>query len=198
MNGSFLLRLSLIACIALVSLGACETTPPQATYPALTYGHLGAIGLDVREIQIVSKYVAPLNAPNVEHLAPVGLGDTMRRWARDRLKARGGTGRARVTINKASIIEVPLKVSGGFRGAFTTDQSERYDAGAEMIIEILDERGIQKAFVKGEAERQRTVPEGAPPARRERVWFELVEALMNDLNGALDRNIRVYFARYIR
>ncbi len=67
-----------------------------------------------------------------------------------------------------------------------------------MIIEILDERGIQKAFVKGEAKRTRTVPEGAPLAQRERVWFDLVEALMNDLNGALDRNIRVHFARYIR
>ena len=53
-------------------------------------------------------------------------------------------------------------------------------------------------FVKGQAERTRTVPEGVPLARRERVWFELVEALMNDLNGVLDRNIRVHFARYIR
>jgi hypothetical protein len=198
MNGSPLLRLSLTAFIALAALGGCETTPPKATYPALTYGHHGVIGLDVRKIQIVSKYAAPLKAPNVEHLAPVGLADTMERWARDRLKARGGTGRARVTIIKASIIEVPLKVRGGFRGAITTDQSERYDAGAEMIIEILDERGIQKAFVKGAAERTRTVAEGVPPAQRDRVWFELVEALMNDLNGSLDRNIRVYFARYIR
>lgn len=198
MTPSFCIRCALGAFMLLAGLGACETTPPRATYPDLTYGHHGKIALEVGEIEIASGYVPPLKAPHVEHLAPVQPEAAMRRWVKDRLEASRPNGRARVTIKDARIVAVPLEVTRGIRGFFTTDQSERYDAALEMVIEILGPGGVQQGFVRARAERSRTVAEGTPLADRERVWFEITEALMNELNVELERSIRKHLARFVR
>ncbi len=186
------------AYILLAGLGACTTAPPAAQYPDLTYGHHGKIALDVGEIEIVSQYVPPLKPPHVEHLAPVQPEEAMRRWVRDRLEATRPNGRARVTIKDARIVEVPLELTRGIRGFFTTDQSERYDAALEVVVEILDLRGLPQGFVRVRAERSRTVSEDASLADRERVWFEITEALMNELNTELESSIRKHLARFVR
>lgn len=185
-----------------VMVGACETAPPDANFPELTYAHLGAIGLDVGTIDVVSTYVSPLKRPHVEHLSPVRPAAAMTRWVKDRLKARGQgkskANRVRVTIKDASIVEVPLRVRGGIRGAFTTDQSHRYDAALEVVIQVFSAKGFQQALITSRAERHRTVGEGTSLAARERVWFEITEAMMKDINAELEKNIRAYLGNYLR
>ncbi len=187
---------------AAVMVGACETAPPGSSFPDLTYEHLGAIGLDVGSISVANHYVAPLARPHVEHLAPVRPAAAMTRWVKDRLRARGQGkskgNRLKVTIRNASIVEVPLRVTGGVRGAFTTDQSHRYDAALEVVIELFNATGFQLALIKSQAKRYQTVAEGTPMAARERVWFEITEAMMKDINAQLEKNIRTYLGDYLR
>jgi hypothetical protein len=42
------------------------------------------------------------------------------------------------------------------------------------------------------------VPEGISLNEREKVWFDLVEASMNDINTELERQIRANMARFLR
>jgi hypothetical protein len=85
------------------------------------------------------------------------------------------------------------------RGAFTTDQAQRYDLSLACSLEILDDRtNIRQAFASAASTRFRTVPEGISINEREKVWFDLVEASMNDINAEMERQIRANMARFLR
>ena len=180
------------------ALAACQTPDPEPSYPELTYAHFGAIPLDVARIEVVRAYVPPAKKPNVDHLFPVKPLAAADRWVRDRLRAAGRTGVVRATIARASVVEVPLKRTKGIRGAFTKDQSERYDGLIEISIQILGNDGREKANVTSRAERSRTVAEDASPNDREKVWFEMTEAMMNDLNASLQRQINRHLRAFVR
>lgn len=182
----------------LLALSACAAPSTQQTYPELTYGHHGVINLDVARVEFTNAYQPPLRDPNVEHRAPANPSVVMERWVRDRLRASGVTGEARVVLRDAKIVETRLAVQGGLRGAFTTDQGYRYDANIEVEIQLRDAGGVQRAFAKAQASRSRTVAEDATLAQKDKVLFDLVEATMTEINGEFERQIRQYLGRYVR
>ena len=171
-------------------LAACETPAPAQKFPDLTYAHLGALNLNVATLEVVSDYRAPLKKPNVEHLFPAKPDHALKRWAGDRLKAAGERGSARFVIARAAVTETPLKTKTGITGAFTTDQAERYDAVIEATLEIYGAGGIYKGFASARVTHSRTVAEGISLNVREKVWFDLTEALMRDFNAEMENNIR--------
>ena len=179
-------------------LASCETPPPKSQFPELSYSHLEKIRLDVAGIDIKRAYKPPGRKPHVEHQFPVVPVAAVERWVRDRLRAVGATRRAVVTIREASVIEVALPLTRGVRGAFTIDQSERYDGTIDIMVEIVEADGRQKAMARVRAKRSKTVPEGIPIHDREKMWFDLTEALMNDLNASIERQLRQHLARYLR
>jgi hypothetical protein len=182
-----------------MALAACQSTPQPVRFPDLTYGHLGAMRLDVDRIEIASEYQAPMRAPNVDHVFPTPPERAMRRWAQDRLAAAGSnTGRyARFVITDAKVTETDLPRSTGLTGAFTTDQSQRYDLSMSAAIEIREERGNYRVgYATASTSRSRTVAEDITVNEREKVWFEMLEQAMNELNAELERQIRANMARF--
>jgi hypothetical protein len=189
---------AVFACAAVLGLLAgCETAPPRPQFPELTFGHLPPIRLNVADVQVVREYASPGQKPNVEQLFPVLPATVMERWAQDRLKPVGAEGVARAIIKEASVVEVPLPRTRGITGAFTTDQSERYDAVFEMTIEASSRDSGRRAMVSSRATRSRTVPEDITLNDREKVWFELTEAVMNDLNASLEKQIQDNFGAFL-
>ncbi|MQA64742.1 MAG: hypothetical protein GEU76_02395 [Alphaproteobacteria bacterium] len=188
---------SVFTALALGVVVSCATPPAQQNFPELSYRHLPPINLAVGAFDIENRYVPPLKDPNVEHRAPVPPYNAARQWGIDRIKALGGPDRARLQILDASIVEVPLAVTGGVRGMFTRDQAARYDGKIEMTLEILDPNGRRRAFVTGRANRSETVAEGAPIAERERVWLTMTEEMMRQLNQEMTQNVERYFANYM-
>lgn len=192
-------RNALVLLLAGGAAAACSTQPPRPRFPELTYGHLGQFTLDVSRIEIVSEYKANFAAPNVEHLFPTAPEQTLRRWAQDRLVATGTPGRiARFVIQDAKVTETELPRTPGVRGAFTTDQTQRYDGALAVVLEIREERANYRAGTASAwASRSRTVAEGITINDRDKVWFDLVEAMMNDLNAEMDRQIRANLAQFV-
>lgn len=190
-------RRSVLLGAALALLAGCETQVPRSQFPELAYSQLPPINLNVARVEVVQQYHPPGKKPNVEHLFPVVPALAAERWAHDRLKAVGADGMARVTIVYAGVVEVPLKRMGGIEGAFTKEQSERYDGAIEVKIDILTGDGRQAASVSTRAERRRTVPEDITLLGREKVWFEMTEAMMNDLNASLERQIKDNFGNWL-
>jgi len=179
-------------------LAGCETPVPKPVFPDLTYGHLPPIRLAVARIEVVPAYVSPAKKPNVEHLFPVAPAVAAARWLRDRLRAVGGRGLVRATVLQGGVVEVPLEKTTGLKGMFTVNQSERYDAVLEVRIRIFREDGSEAAMVTSRAERLRTVAEDITPYAREKIWFAMTEAMLNDLNDQLERQIRIHFTGYLR
>lgn len=188
----------LILIIAAV-VGGCQATPPGHRFPELTYGHLGTIPLDVARVDIVDEYQEPLRPPNVDHLFPTPPERAMRRWATDRLVATGTPDRyARFVIQDARVIETELPRTRGIRGAFTTDQTQRYDLTLSAAIEIREERGnYRSGYATASTSRSRTVAEDITVNDREKIWFEMLEQAMNDLNAELERQIRGNLTRFV-
>jgi len=187
----------IIAVLGLAALLAGCQTPQKPAYPELTFGHLPKIRLNVATIDVTEEYKPPLRLPNVEHLSPLPPGAAMARWGQDRLEAAGTSGRARLVIERASIVEVPLPLASGVRGVFTSEQAERYDGVLEAMVEIFDAEGRSVGYARATAERRRTLPEGATLDQRERLWFEMTEGMMNDINGSLESSITRHLNEYL-
>jgi hypothetical protein len=198
MTGFPALKFLFAAGVALALLAGCETPPPPSGFPQLSYAHLPPIKLNVAEIKIVSEYRSTGVAPNVEHLFPVKPQVAAERWSRERLKPVGRSGMARVTIRRASVVEVPLARSTGVRGMLTTDQAERYDGVIEIAIAIIDANGRQLGAVVSRAQRSKSVPENISVYDREKTWFDMVEAMMNDINVSLETQIKKHLRASLR
>ncbi len=180
------------------SLAGCEATVPSRTFPELTYQHLGLIELDVGSVERKSSYKSPMTSPNVDHLFPTPPLDALNKWAAERLIASGSKDVARFTIVEASVKESALEKKKGLEGAFTKEQSERYEARLEAILEILDETGHSKGFASANVSRSITVREDATVNDREQAWFNLTEALMKDINVEMEKNISQYLGGWLK
>lgn len=184
--------------LALLVLAACQAPVLPPPLAQLTYSHLDPINLDVGRIEIVEQYVPPLKAPNVEHTFPTPPATVMRQWAKDRLHAVGEIRTARLVIKDASAVETALATTGGLRGAFTKDQSERYDVTLDVVLEVRNERGSAVAFANAVVTRSKTVPEGLSLDERERVFHEMTATAMEEVNSELEKNIRQFLVQYLR
>lgn len=189
----------LAALVALVLVG-CTTPPPPQKLPELTFGHLPQIRLAVDRIDIRDDYKPPLAAPHIEHRVPQAPARAAVRWAGDRLAAvpDGGGRRAEFVVIDARMTETPLPRTGGVQGMFTTDQAQRYEARLAVQLEILDVRGARMGVVTAEANQSRTAPEGITLDARDRLQFEVVEALMRTIDAELTRSIDSTLGRWKR
>lgn len=183
---------------AVLVLAGCAAEVQRPGYPQISFAHLQPISLNVARIEVENRYVSPATRPNVEHEFPVSPAAAASNWGRDRLRAVGQTGTARVIVRRASVIEVPLKRSTGVKGAFTRDQAERYDAIIDMAVELRDANGDIRVTAESTAKRSRSVSENISLNDREKVWFEMTEAMMADLNTALENQVRIHMKEWIR
>lgn len=185
---------AVVLCTAL--LAACKTPPPQNSFDDITFRNLPPIKLDVGEVVVEQAYVAPELPPNVDHLFPVTPAAVAARWAGDRLVVGGSVRQARFVVREASVVEVPLETSKGIRGFLTLDQTERYEAKIEVELQILDGRRVE-GVTKAKARRSITVPENITLNKREQVWYQLTDRIMQDLNGELERAIDTHYQSYL-
>ncbi|MBT4769859.1 MAG: hypothetical protein HOO00_04965 [Rhodospirillaceae bacterium] len=186
--------------LAFFALAACQTPPPAQAFPDLTWTHLKPYVFNVAEIEIKSDFKPDFKAPHVEHLFPLALDKAAMRWAEDRLHAGGAPergGRVVFTVNKAEAVEALLEKKKGVEGYFTDEESEQYNLSIEVSLEVLDERGYRSGYVVAGAKRSQSVLEDITLDEREKVWFEMTESLMQELNSQLEANIKAYLGGFL-
>jgi len=178
-------------------LAACETPPPADEFAEITFLNRDRIRLDVAEIVVDNLYVSPRKDGFVEHEFPIDPGATAARWAKDRLEAVGTDGRLTVSIIEASVQEVALEMKTGIEGLVTTEQSERYDGLIVMTLEAENVSRRISASARGEVRRSQTVPENITLAGRERVWYEMTERMMTDLDTVMTKNVNTHLGDFL-
>jgi polyhydroxyalkanoate synthesis regulator phasin len=184
-----------IAAVTVLLLAGCESDVPKRSFPDIGFLHKAPYKLDVATIEVEKQPVAP-DAGNVVHELPVTLDAVAEKWARQRLTAAGANGRAVVKIEKASVVEENLKKTGGLRGVFTTDQTQRYTADLAMSLSLSNDHG--QGTVQASARKIRTIAEDATLAQREKLWFEMVEALAREVDDEMDRQITAHLTEFLR
>ena len=187
-------------CVVLVFLSVvgCANDAQKPGFPKISFAHLQPISLNVARVEVENRYVPPATRPNVEHEFPVSPAASALNWGRDRLRAGGSSGVARVIVRRASVVEVALQKSTGVKGLFTRDQSERYDAVIDMMVEVRDQAGKVRVTAESIAKRSESVSENISLSERQKVWFRMTEAMMVDLNTSLENQVRVHMKDWIR
>lgn len=191
------LRILILVLVAVLPLTACQT-PVVRTLPELTFGHLPVIKLAVSEIRVESRYRPAMRAPWVDHQFTTPPDQVMQRWGKDRLAAVGGRDVAVFTVVDAGVREVRLKTTQGVRGVFTKDQSERYEARLEAKLEIYNGHGLPAGHASAVVTRNRTIAEDASLNDRERLWFEMTEALMQQFDMEMEARIRGHLGAWVQ
>lgn len=187
-----------LAVLLLAPLVGCETPATRPSFPDIRFTDEPLLRLDVAAVDIQDDFHPSFRTPNVEHLFPVSPEHAMENWARDRLQATGTTRRARVRIIDASVKETELPRTKGLTGAFTTDQAERYDATAEMSVDLVNDRGYVDRTISAKAARSQSVAEGITPNQRDETWYAMTKELMAELDRELERQMRANFTFYIQ
>ncbi len=177
--------------LVIAFLAACSSEQ-QRPLPELTFVHQPPIRLNVASLDVVSTYKAPGKPPHVEHLFRTSPEEALKRWAEARLRPLGRAESARYTVINAAVTEEPLAKTEGIAGAFKKEPSERYTATVEAQLEILNADGRLIQAASARATRSRSLTEGAEPAERERLWFDLLDSLMKDFDKEMEKAIRLY------
>lgn len=190
------MRFGLLLTLALF-LAACASEPQMPPPLGLAYLAQKPLRLDVTRVEVVKKYQSSSKPPHVENDFPVPPVAMIQQWTQDRLLPVGKKGYAVVTIEDASVVEIPLKKTSGMKGFFTIDQSEQYDAKVSVKIEIFDDFGNSKGFAYARTQASRSVPENMTLGQRRKVWINMMEKVMNNLDEELNRNMAAYLKPYL-
>jgi hypothetical protein len=190
-------RLSCLLAVGL--LAACSSAPPPPRFPDIRFTEAPPIRLDVSSIDMSAQFQPTFQLPEVEQNFPVPPQRAIENWVHDQLKASDpGTGaHARVTIMDAKVQQVDLPLTEGIKGAFTKDQSARYDAHVAARVEIVDDHGLAVRSANAESSLSRTVAEGTTLNQRDQIWYDMTREMVGDLVRELERQINGTFYPYI-
>jgi hypothetical protein len=189
----------LAAALVFASLiAACSSvSPPMQRFPEMTFRNLPPIQLDVGRIEVVSQYQAPAEPPHIEYDMPVSPEAAIKRWVQDRLQPIGRTGTLRVVIKDAEATEKPLKTDQGFTGLFKKEQAAQVDLSINVELQMLDDHQFVTTSVTGSQSASRTRPEGQKLNERDKLLYDMVEALLQGFNKEVDGNIRSTFGPWL-
>jgi hypothetical protein len=185
-----------LAGLAVLLLAACET-PKGPTYPEIRFTDAAPIAFQAGSLDVTSTWRSPLADPNVEHRFPVSIEQTARNWANDRLKAAGGAAGMRYTVIEASAVEEGLKKTTGIKGAFTTDQTERYTAKITVKLEVFNNATGTAGEAMVTVERFQTVAEDYTVNQRNQIWYDLTRDLAKDLDAKMEAEIRKNLGQFL-
>ena len=184
--------------MASIFLIGCETLPVQKPLPVISFTGVTPILLDVAQIEIHKNHKPPLRLSNVDHEMPLNLQYATQSWAKQRFKAVGHTGMARFIIMQASVVETKQKKTKGIKGVFTTDQGERYDGTLSVRVEVFGGIARGTAAARAVVRASRTISEDATLAERERKWYDMTEAMVNELDKTLESQISRHLKAFLK
>ena len=190
-----LYRKLLFIFVSFIPLGGCDTPNLENSLPELTFKHQNIIQLDVERIEIINEFKMPFKFPNVEHLVPISPGASAERWASDILRPTGKSGIAQFVITNGSVIREDLKIQKGIKGIFSLDQSKRFQANVNVRLEIFKDQ--KKSVAQASASRSQTLREDASPNLQSRLWYNLVERLMESFNRQMRNQINTHLRIFI-
>lgn len=186
---------AMLAAAAVVA--ACEIVPPSQESASLSFADLPPLVFDLGGIEIVEP-AAARHPSDVDHLLPNPPAVAARLWADDRLQTSGHAGLLRVRIEEASARLTPLAINTDLEGLFTKEQAEQLDVRLRVTIEAVDGSGAVRGHATADARRSRTLPEGISLNERERLYDQVVAALLQDFNASQEQAIRQYLHIYLR
>jgi hypothetical protein len=182
------------ATIVLASLlGACTSSYETFRPPALDFSDEAPVRFEVGAVTVQSAYRAQTEAPYADTLLPLRPEDAVRQMLDARLVAIGGPGSMQAVILDASVKEIALETETGFSAFFKTQAAARLEGRLQVQVDRLDPSGTVMRSVSTAVSRTSAIPENVGYAERQRIGYQLVRDLVDDLDAGLTTNIEVNF-----
>jgi hypothetical protein len=179
-------------------LGGCAGDYRTFDPPPLDFSDRQPLDLAVERVAIDSVYRPAGAAPYVDHMLPLTPEAATRALLEQRLRAVGGTDRLQAVILDASVREEALETASGMRGYLTTESAARLEGRLKVRVDRLDPAGMVVRSISTAVVRTRAIPEGVAYAERQRIAYELVRELVDDLDAGLTANVRESYAELVR
>jgi hypothetical protein len=174
-------------------LAACSSSYETFRPPPLDFSQSPPLRMAVGRVTVQSAYRAQDAAPYVDNLMPLRPEDAIRQMLETRLVATGGPGAVQAVILDASVKEEALEPQSGIKGFFTTEAAARLEGRFQVQVDQLSPSGEVQKSVSTAVTRTASIPEGVGYAERQKIGYELVRDLTNDLDQGLTTNVRVNF-----
>jgi hypothetical protein len=179
-------------------LGGCAGDYQTFEPPPLDFSDRQPLTLAVDRVMVDSVYRPAGAPPYVDHALPLTPEAATRALLEQRLRAVGGVDRLQAVILDASVQEEALETTSGVRGWLTTESAARLEGRLEVRVDRLDPAGMVVRTISTAVARTRAIPEGVGYAERQRIAYELVRDLVDDLDAGLSANVRDSFAELLR
>jgi hypothetical protein len=176
----------------------CATDYESFDPPPLDFSDRQPLDLAVDRVTIDSVYRPAGAPPYVDHALPLTPAAATRVLLQQRLRAIGGTDRLQAVILDASVQEEALETTSGVRGWLTTESAARLEGRLKVRVDRLDPTGTVVRSISTAVARTRAIPEGVGYAERQRIAYELVRDLVDDLDAGLSANVRESYAELVR
>lgn len=184
--------------LPLLILMACQEAPSSHVYPPVRFQNTPPIALNIQSVEVVNDYAAPYQAPNVEHHMPYSFEDMISQWAKDRIQPSGQRGQLVISIQEASMKEAALPLTKGIKGAFTKEQSERYDSKLLVTTKLYTgESSLFQAQTEVSVTKSRSLREDATIAGREQLLYDIGKEMMGTFDVEMQRQIRQNFSGHM-
>lgn len=189
----------LVACLFFTLLAACQEAPKAYTPTDFNFSKSTPLSVNVAEIKVIESYQAPIQRPNVEHEFPTPPAVALKQWANQRLRATGSQGVLEVSIDDASVREVLLPKTKGFKGLITNDQDARYDANIRVSMRLYNGTDpISVASGDVIVTRSKSIDEKATVEDHERLYDGMTRDMLNAFDMQATQRLRQYFSAYLR
>jgi hypothetical protein len=185
---------SAIAAVAAGLVVACSSSYDTFRPPPLDFSGRAPLRLAVERVTVQSAYRPRETAPYVDHLMPLKPEDAIRQMLEARLVAAGGPGSIQAVILDAAVEEEEIETQSGLRGLFTKEPAARLEGRFQVQVDRLSAAGEVLKSVSTAVTRTASIPEGVGYAERQRIGYELVRKLVDDLDEGLTANVRANFA----
>jgi hypothetical protein len=183
-----------IAAVATGFLVACTGSYETFRPAPLDFSERPPLRLAVGTVNVQSAYRPRSEAPYVDSVMPIKPDDAIRQMLEARLVAAGGPGSIQAVILDASVKEEELQTQGGLRGFFTTEPAAKLEGRFQVQVDRLSPTGEVLKSVSTAVTRTTSIPENIGYAERQRIGYELVRNLVDDLDEGLTTNVRANFA----
>jgi hypothetical protein len=191
----------IIALAAITLLTACEPAPEsyQPEPFAFERTRIAPTPIHVKEIRIVENYTSRLEKPFVEYEFPVTPSAAVQKWAATRLRATGASGILEIVIDDASVKEVPLPKTEGFKGLFIDDQEARYDATLKVSLRLYTgAQALSEASGDVFVTRSHSINEHATVFERRQIYHQMTSEMIAAFDSEANARLGTYFRPYLK
>ena len=180
-------------------LAGCAADRAKDVLPGIVFDGREPLPLDVAAVEYVN---AAARDPVAEPVRDIRLAmyetpeTVARRWSRQRIRAVGTEGVARISLVESRFVAIPLETTSGIEGIFTDDQSLRYEGSMALKVEIAGHPSGH-GFAEARSAQSRTVPESLSLAEREEVLHDMLAGIAATLDGRLEAEMREHLWRWL-